>query len=475
MSREELNEFVDIQISRETQIIDGENFKNVLFISEDKPFFERVRLYGSISSMLADGFTSTDNAYKAAVSAFSQTPRPNVLYIGRRDYTDSVITFDAEDILGSTDYAISMRATDGTTITDFSAVETSGVGTAGVFTGAAKVTEVTRIIDAWETAINASPIASLVTVTKTTSSITLTPTGASDELGVLSITEGLIRTSTYETWPTTLAAIEQENDDWYCVTTYSSELADITAIASEIETRKKIYGYSATNAAIKAAKTVPTDVTDTMGLLEDLTYDRTFGTQNDPLTEYIETAWAGKKLQAVAGSTTWNFTVLSGVTPNSLSITESKNIRDKNGNTYQTIAGQNIMREGKMASGEFIDVIHGADDLESRIQTEVYRLMLVTANGGSKVAYTDSGLMQIKNVIETEIRRSVAAGFIKATIDTEDAAGQLQTISGYSVLVPLASSASENDREQRIAPIIKFNAVLASAVHKTVIRGSITV
>ena len=475
MSRESLNEFVDIQISRETQIIEGENFKNVLFISDDKPFFEAVRVYGTTSAMLTDGFTATSNAYLAAQKHFSQTPRPSNIYIGRRDYTASTITFDATDIVGLTDYVISRRAKNATNVsTDVSAVETAGAGTGGVCTGAAKVTEVTRIVDAWETAINASAIASSVTVTKTASSITLTPV-VGHEIGVLSLTDGLDRASTYETWPTALATIEQENSNWYGVASYSSDKTDILAIAAEIETRKKIYGFSTTAVESKAVTESPVNVNDVLGLVEELNYERTFGVWHDDDAEFIEVAIMGKKLQAIAGATIWKFTTLSAVASDALTLTESTNIRAKSGNAYQEVAGQNILREGTMASGEFIDIMHGADDLHSRIQTEVYRHLLVTANGGSKVPLTDAGMKQISNIVETEIRRSITNGFIKSTVDIEDAAGQIQTISGYEIIVPLVSSLSANDRAQRIAPTIKFNAVLAGAVHKTIIRGSLTV
>jgi len=47
----------------------------------------RVREYTSASSMLSDGFTTTDPEYIAATIYFSQTPTPEYLWIGRLDLT----------------------------------------------------------------------------------------------------------------------------------------------------------------------------------------------------------------------------------------------------------------------------------------------------------------------------------------------------------------------------------------------------
>lgn len=133
-----------------------------------------------------------------------------------------------------------------------------------------------------------------------------------------------------------------------------------------------------------------------------------------------------------------------------------------------------MLREGTVASGEFIDVMHGSDDLHSRIQTEVFRKLVVTANGGSKVSLTDTGVAELKAIVEAEIRRSIANDFIVDSVVTENN-GQQVIIPGYEITADPVSSLPANQRAQRQAPDIRFQAVLAGAIHKVIIRGSLTV
>lgn len=56
---------------------------------------DRVKTYNDVSSMLADGFATTDPEYKAALLYFAVNPRPNKVVIGRWDGTGTETALQA--------------------------------------------------------------------------------------------------------------------------------------------------------------------------------------------------------------------------------------------------------------------------------------------------------------------------------------------------------------------------------------------
>ena len=222
----EINEVVDVQISRNTLIVDTDNFKTVLFMTDESVFAERSRKYYSLEQMITDGFSDTGSAYKAAQGFFSQSPRPTQITIAEKK-------------------------------------------------------------------------------------------------GGESFTEAITAQVAYD-------------NDWYVFTSHSHVEADVLEIAAVIETMKKLYAVSTQAAESLVALADPAADNDVLGKLVDLNLDRTFGIYNASAdTKFIESAICGKKLyNTVPGGTTWKYTVLSGQTKDSLSVSESSIVRDKNGNTY---------------------------------------------------------------------------------------------------------------------------------------------
>jgi hypothetical protein len=362
-----IDQVVDVSISRNTLIVDTANFNTVLFMTDEEVFAERSRKYHSLDQLLADGFLETGHAYRAAKAFFSQSPRPSQITIGNQE--------------------------------------------------------------------------------------------------------------TGESFTQAIAAQVAYDNDWYVMTSYSHLEADVLEIASVIETMNKLYAFSTQAPESLVALAEPAADDDVLGKVYELNYDRTFGIYNgDADNAFIEVAVCGKKLyNTVAGGTTWNFTVLSGQTVDSLSVSEGDIIRAKNGNTYEEISGINMIRQGTVASGEYIDVMRGSDELQSRIQTEVFRALVVTANGGSKIALTDQGVAQLIAIVEGEIKRSIENGFIKEFIEYKDDSGAIKVIDGYAIEADLVSSLTANQRASRQAPDIKFTAVIAGAIHKVAVRGVLSV
>ena len=254
-----------------------------------------------------------------------------------------------------------------------------------------------------------------------------------------------------------LAAMQEAYGDWYALilTRYGEEaaqLADIAAAAAWIEARSKIY-----IACIDQASMLTAADTDVASTLQAAAYERTAIMYSADHANYPEAAWMGRCLPADPGSLTWKFKQLGGITVDDLTPTEVANLRDKNANFYETVAGYNMLSgEAVMASGEFIDIIRGTDWLQARIAEGVfYRLI-----NADKIPFTAQGISVIENELRYRLEKGVDVGLL---------------VSGSIVITaPDIVSVDPLEKSQRFLNNMQFTAQLAGAVHKVAIVGKLT-
>lgn len=426
----QLTDIIDIQISRETAAVAQTNFNVPLFISSHLNFVERARTYSSLTAVGED-FSSTDSAYVAASKLFGQTLKPANIVIGRRQIPGATINVTTVAIGVSYVLTISGSPISYTSVALDTAVE---------------------IIEGLKLAYEVTPVTG-VTFTDNldgTATITSTVDWSLKASGNMAIAAQ----PATETWPDTVDAVQAVDNTWYALTIESHLEADVLAVAGNIEAKKKVFATSSASQDIKT-----TGTTDLFSKLQALGYQRTFGLWSaDADTNYPECAWVGYQLQEQPGSNTWAYKTLTGFTVSKLSDTESKNIQDKSGNTYETVGGLNTTIGGKMFGGEFIDVMVFVDWLEQRMKE---RLWFRMANS-KKIPYTSAGAA----IIEAEIRAQLNDGI---------RAGGLADSPAPIVTVPDVLSVAANLRAQRIFEGITFEARLAGAIHFVKIRGTVTV
>jgi hypothetical protein len=152
------------------------------------------------------------------------------------------------------------------------------------------------------------------------------------------------------------------------------------------------------------------------------------------------------------------FKTLTGIAATTLTTTQSQNARAKKANTYETLGGVNITREGTMASGEYIDIIRGIDWLQARMEERIYSRLVNLA----KIPFTDAGIA----IIEAEIRAQLDDGIDNGLIAVDPE---------YTITVPAASSVSAAEKTARILPDIQFTATLAGAIHSVQVAGTVSV
>lgn len=257
-----------------------------------------------------------------------------------------------------------------------------------------------------------------------------------------------------ETYGEALVAVEQENNEWYCVTCESHLDADILEIAALVEARKKIY-----MTATQSPDAILAPTTDIIGQLQALGYFRT-GIVYLPTAdlEFPECAWVGSQLPRTPGSNDWDFKTASGITVSLLTDTDRANLRAKNGNMYTRVGGVSIFQDGDMVNGSYIDEQILVDWIVARMQEAIYFRLV----NNLKIPYTRAGF----TIIENEMRGVLAQGV---------ANGGLANNPAPVVRSPDPLAIPVTQRVQRIAGDFEFEARFAGAVRVVIIQGVLTV
>lgn len=172
-------------------------------------------------------------------------------------------------------------------------------------------------------------------------------------------------------------------------------------------------------------------------------------------------ALVGETAGRAAGSFTYKNLILSGIAAQDLTDTEVEAIHKKGGITYVTKAGDNVTTDGKVAGGEYIDVIDSEDYIVQQLAYKTQKLL----NNANKVPYDNNGIAMLESVAVDVLKSAYNDGMIATKADgTPD----------YSVSYALREDTSESDRAARKYLGGNFAFALAGAIHYVEIAGTIT-
>lgn len=425
-----LTDIIQVQISRETTAVSRAGFNTPLFLATHSNFKERARVYSSLTAVASD-FNSTSNVYIAAAKMFGQELVPSQIVIGRRQIGSFTVSIGT--VANSTQYKMTINGNDYT------------------FTSSASATAAT-IVTGLLAAYNTSAIPGITTTNNSDGTFLITSTiDWSFKVGD-NLTASAAPST--ETWVDALAAVEAENNTWFGLTAETHVEADVLALAAAIEGRKKIYGVSTAQAAVKTTAT-----TDIISKLKALGYDKTFAIFSENAdSEFPEAGLMAGQLQEQPGSNTWAYNDIKGATVSTLNSTVSTNIQNKNGMTFEVIGGARSTTEGKMVSGEYIDVMVFALWLEARLVERIWFRL----RNSKKIPYTKAGA----TIIEAEIRAQLTEGV---------RVGGLAPNPAFTITMPNVLDVAANLRAGRVLEGITFEARLAGAIQKVKISGTVTV
>jgi len=261
-----------------------------------------------------------------------------------------------------------------------------------------------------------------------------------------------------------LAAIAAESNEWYGSCDTAHDEARAVAMAEWTEAHEKLFLTvlsQANNASLPAA----TDTTSTAALLKNGQFFRTaWWYHPDPL-QFPDAALAARMFTRYPGQETWANQRLNAVTPTRLSETLYNNITNKNGNTFEPFRNIAITQNGKVAGGEWIDVIRFRDWLCEEIKVRLFSQLVDNRN-----PYTDPGIATFRSrlieALDFGVRRG---GIAPPELDEE---GNL--IPSYTTSVPLSATISPNQKASRVLQDIYFTARIAGAIHAVEIQGTLT-
>ncbi len=109
-----------------------------------------------------------------------------------------------------------------------------------------------------------------------------------------------------------------------------------------------------------------------------------------------------------------------------------------------------------MASGQYLDIVHGLDWLDAEMRLQV----LAAIAGLPKLPYTKSGLAVIEGTIKGVLKAAVRQGLLDAE--------------GLFVTMPLLEEIDATTRAQRLVPNIEFGGRLQGAIHAASLLGTLT-
>lgn len=444
-----LDRIVNCLISLNTTGISTEGFSTLLCVGAHAHTLPRVSTYTSASDMISDGFSDTDPLYLMVADAFSQTPKPSMVKVGRRQVSALDITVAKVTSAGVYTVKVNSLNANSETVTQTYTYTNSG-GTASAI-----ATALQNLISNDKNAV----------VTATVTNEVITVTGKTDAAFAIEVTNNMTQTvkTVDETIAETMTAITGYDNGWYGWALADRTTENIIAAANWTETVRKLFGTS----IAEAGAYNPESITDTGYLLYNGNYYRThWWYHKDANTDFPETAVMARCFAIEPGGETWANKKLAAVTADGLTEGQYQAITNKNGNTFERFRNVAITQNGKVAAGEWIDVIRFRDWLQEEITVNVFNALI----NRDKIPYTDEGIA----VIEAQIRQALQLGVRRGGIAPDEYDENGNTNLGYTVEVPLAASISANQKASRVLNDVKFTARLAGAIHVVKITGSLT-
>jgi hypothetical protein len=247
------------------------------------------------------------------------------------------------------------------------------------------------------------------------------------------------------------AAIAVDND-FYGVIIDSVLEADILATAPIVEANGKFFAARSEDAAILAG---------TSGnVAEDLlaaSYTRTHLMHVGDADEWADAAICGRMLPIDAGTDTWAYKTLTGVTAETYTSAAIAELDGQRCNRYVSAAGLSFSFAGYMsAPAWFADLRIFIDELQVRLQEDFLARQVSNA-----IPYREPGPTIIRNIIADRLSKYATAGVIE--FETGD------------IVVPDPDSQTASDRAARIYRGITFEATYVAFAHNMRINGTIVI
>ena len=268
-----------------------------------------------------------------------------------------------------------------------------------------------------------------------------------------------------ETYVEAITAIRAVNDEWFAVAIEETDpsVADATAIATAVSALpglRQVWFRSADADILDGTST-----TDIAAELQDANFDQARVVYHTlAATNYADMAMLGRVLPipesrtSGPGSAAWHDQPIVGITGDSFTSTQRAAAEAKNAEFFISVASATRAMGGKMAGGEWGDVMHGLAWLETRISEDIYQLLARAADRRQKVPYTDEGISRVEGTLRNRLDIAVSTGLL----------------ADFVTSAPRREDTQFNDRANRILRDVTFDANLAGAIKFVNVSGVVT-
>lgn len=214
----------------------------------------------------------------------------------------------------------------------------------------------------------------------------------------------------------------------------------------------------------------PSSISDVAALCEKNGYRRYFGVYHNNSYYYPEVsimAYALSVNYAMKDSTiTTKFKMLQGIPTVPVSVSEVSTLLNKRVNTYTAIGNNSrTFREGVTGSSVwYIDDLINLDNFREELQTAVFNVFLIN----KKVPYTDEGASLLATAMANICEKYVTNGtFAPRTLNEIDtiANGGINIEPAYIITMTPVADMTVSDRSKRIGPPAHIKVNLAGAIH----------
>lgn len=445
-----LDRIANVQISLRTTAITELSFSDMLILGSHVLSTARAMVITGADELLDLGLSSTDPLYYAARDAFAQIPAVRQVFIGRRQVDEATVTVTRA---AQAEYSVTLAWRDGSgTQQTQTATYTGQVGESA----SDIATALASAINSTDAPVTASAATDVVTIENDVA-------GAAMAVNVAGNLELALTPST-ESVTDALAAVSNGPFNWYGLVITSRDPVDVKAAAAWAETNEKLFGTASADPNI-------IDPGATSDIASDLManqYFRTFGFYSaNASIQYPEAAVMSSMFTFYPGQETWALKKLAGIIYDDLTEGQAITAHAKNFSTFELFRNFAVTQGGKVAAGEWIDVIRLRDQLVESIRVSVVLAMI---NADGKIPYTDDGIQIIGNAIRAPLDLNVRRGGIAPEeLDEND-----RIIPSYTMSLPRSSQVPFNDKANRVLNDVKFTARLAGAIHVVNINGSLS-
>lgn len=447
-----LDRIANVQISLRTTAITERSFSDMLIFGAHMLTPLRTFVVTSPGDLIDMGLSDADPLYLAVRDAFSAIPAVRQVYVGRQQVDSAVVTVTSA---GTSVYTIFLQWRDATGMIQSGTVSYTGNpedGEEDIAEGLATA------LDGSAAPVTGSASANTVTVTNTVAG---TPLGVS-VAGNLTMAIG----PSAESVGAALTAVNNEMNNWYGLVLTSRLEADVLAAAAWVEANEKLFLTSSDDAGILD----PGSTTDLASLLKQNQYFRSAAMYSaNADTQYPEATWMSNRFTYYPGQETWAMVRLPGIAYDNLQEGQAIAAHGKNASTFEPFRNFAITQGGRVAAGEWIDVIRLRDQLVDQIKVSVVSAM-INADGKGKVPYTDDGIQITGNAVRGPLDLNVRRGGLAP----QEVDGDGNLIPSYTLELPRSFEIPANDKANRILRDVRFSARLAGAIHVVEIQGSLT-